>query len=307
MDRRRLCGLRGYGGLGGLGGLGDLGGGGRLGGAPCRRPRRALCRPRVARRERGLGRVERGVLRGGRKACDRQRLASHFDEESRYFGLSGRRVWATLDNSRESHRLTVSVEGELAPGDMTAFDLLGRGERSVSVWERVAADRSGHGRGHTSCSYTRWGAVRRGGSASPFFVDPCWRTESALRSVAGRAPTVSVRRDKERVEFSLPVLGSVLFRHSKVAERRAKGFDASRVFELQSATDAGTIRARPLGAYEDSREVLKRVGAGTCELIAGMASAPKGHCKAGRPRAARRGLRRGRGQQRASSGPTRVR
>jgi hypothetical protein len=219
------------------------------------------------------------------EAWDRQRVASHFDEESRYFGFSGRRVWATLEKSRESPRLTVSVEGELAPGDMTAFDLLGRsGGRSVSVWERVAADRSGHGRGHTSWSYSPWGVMRRGESASPFFVDPCWRTESALRSVAGRAPTVSVRREKERVEFSLPVVGSVVFRQSKVAERRAKGFDASRVFELQSAADAGSIRVRPLGAYEDSREVLKRVGAGACELIAGKASAPKGHCKAGRVR-----------------------
>ena len=221
------------------------------------------------------------------EAWDRPSVASHFDEESRYFGFSGRRVWATLEYMRESQQLTVSVEGELAPGDMTAFDLLGRGGgRSVSVWERVAADRSGHGRGSTFLSYTPWGAAQCCGNASPFFADPCWRTESALRAVAGRAPTVSVRREKERVEFSLPVVGSVVFRQSKVAERRADGFDANRVFELQSAWDAGSIRVRPLGAYEDSREVLERVGAGARELTASQckASAPKGHCKAGRVR-----------------------
>ncbi len=197
------------------------------------------------------------------EAVDRPRVASHFDEESRYFGFSGRRVWARL-TYRNTEEFSASAEGEVARGDVTAFDLLGRSGPSGAAWERVASKLAG---------------------VNPFFVRPSWRLERALGSVAGSPPTVRVRREYERCEFSLPVLGSVVFRQTKAVVRRAKrAFDASRVFELQSAADADSIRVRPVGAYEERGKVLKRVGPGACELPVDKVSAPKGHCKAGRVR-----------------------
>ncbi len=200
------------------------------------------------------------------EAVDRSRVASHFDEESRYFGFSGRRVWAALTNSK-TEKFSGSVEGELAPGDVTAFDLLGHSGPSGAAWERVVAMSARDGRA----------------PANPFFVRPSWRLERALGSVACSPPTVRVRREYERCEFSLPVLGSVVFRQTKAVVRRAKrAFDARRVFELQSAADAGSIRVRTVGAYEEQGKVLKRVGPGACELRVDKVSAPKGHSKAGR-------------------------